>query len=46
LDYSPIKGPEGNIEYLLYLSKMGEQIDYNEITRNILNIVKQSHISL
>ena len=21
LDYSPIKGPEGNIEYLLYLRK-------------------------
>ena len=25
LDYSPIKGPEGNIEYLLYLSKPGGQ---------------------
>ena len=24
LDYSPIKGPEGNIEYLLYLLKRGE----------------------
>jgi 23S rRNA (cytidine1920-2'-O)/16S rRNA (cytidine1409-2'-O)-methyltransferase len=24
LDYSPIKGPEGNIEYLLYLKKSGE----------------------
>lgn len=24
LDYSPIKGPEGNIEYLLFLSKSGE----------------------
>ncbi len=24
LDYSPIKGPEGNIEYLLYLMKRGE----------------------
>lgn len=23
LDYSPIKGPEGNIEYLLYLEKQG-----------------------
>ena len=21
LDFSPVKGPEGNIEYLLYLSK-------------------------
>ena len=24
LDYSPVKGPEGNIEYLLYLVKQGE----------------------
>ena len=24
LDYSPIKGPEGNIEYLMYLAKIGE----------------------
>lgn len=24
LDYSPIRGPEGNIEYLLYLEKPGE----------------------
>ena len=23
LDYSPIRGPEGNIEYLLYLSASG-----------------------
>lgn len=30
LDYSPIKGPEGNIEYLLYLSKVaGEKADIN-----------------
>ena len=26
LDYSPIKGPEGNIEYLLYLEKDGERV--------------------
>ena len=24
LDFSPIKGPEGNIEYLLYIKKNGE----------------------
>lgn len=30
LDFSPIKGPEGNIEYLLYLSKVaGEKADIN-----------------
>ena len=27
LDYSPIKGPEGNIEYLAYLAKNGETTD-------------------
>lgn len=26
LDYSPVKGPEGNIEYLLYLAKEGPEI--------------------
>ena len=25
LDYSPVKGPEGNIEYLLYLQNNGEE---------------------
>jgi 23S rRNA (cytidine1920-2'-O)/16S rRNA (cytidine1409-2'-O)-methyltransferase len=25
LEYSPIKGPEGNIEYLLYLRKMKQE---------------------
>ena len=24
LDFSPIKGPEGNIEYLIHLKKSGE----------------------
>lgn len=27
LSFSPIRGPEGNIEYLLYLSKNGEKLD-------------------
>ena len=26
LDYSPIKGPEGNIEYLMYLAKDGKNV--------------------
>lgn len=43
VSYSPIKGPEGNIEYLLYLSKDKNltQADYN-----IEQIVKQAHGSL
>ncbi len=39
LDYSPIKGPEGNIEYLMYISKKGEDINLD------INLtVEQSHI--
>lgn len=30
LDHSPIKGPEGNIEYLIHLRKNDEVIDYTE----------------
>ena len=43
LDFSPIKGPEGNIEYLIYLKKGGE----NEITEDYAEeIVKLSHTTL
>ena len=39
LSYSPIRGPEGNIEYLLYLGKdMGESI-----SPDIKKIVEESH---
>ena len=44
LSYSPIKGPEGNIEYLAYLTlKDGEK----EVTvEDIKEIVDKSHLSL
>jgi 23S rRNA (cytidine1920-2'-O)/16S rRNA (cytidine1409-2'-O)-methyltransferase len=35
LDYSPIKGPEGNIEYLLHIHKIGDIIDKEENTLTI-----------
>lgn len=38
IDYSPIKGPEGNIEYLMYIGKQGENIDVD-----IDSVVKCSH---
>ncbi len=42
LDFSPIKGPEGNIEYLMYLSKDGENSTY--ITGEIIDdVVTKSH---
>ncbi len=42
LDFSPIKGPEGNIEYLLYLSKDGKNTPFEEDI-SIENVVAQSH---
>ena len=47
LDFSPVKGPEGNIEYLLYLSKNPE--DVNEIGDSqfsINEVVEASHKTL
>lgn len=40
LDFSPIKGPEGNIEYLSYLTRVNNDI---EIEQLIDKIVKDSH---
>lgn len=34
LDYSPIKGPEGNIEYLLHIRKTGDMAGDNSIGEN------------
>lgn len=46
LGFSPIKGPEGNIEYFLYLvkDKVGNEII--DVINKIQEVVKQSHISL
>lgn len=38
LDYSPIKGPEGNIEYLMYVRKSGDSIELDPA-----EIVRASH---
>ena len=45
LDYSPIKGPEGNIEYLIYLRNSNENKELNrELFQNtIKNVVNDSH---
>ena len=42
LDFSPIRGPEGNIEYLLYISK---KADKNNLVNNeqIIQIAESSH---
>jgi len=46
LSYSPIKGPEGNIEYLLYLSKIDQGNYSDEINKIIDQVVTEAHLSL
>lgn len=41
LDYSPIKGPQGNIEFLVYFKKTGEDAKYN-----IEAVVRRAHTEL
>lgn len=43
LEFSPIKGPEGNIEYLLYLQNHGEGQIYSDIPVDCEKIVEQAH---
>ncbi len=45
LSFSPIKGPEGNIEYLIHLKKQGEDF-LTDQDASIKNIVSTSHNSL
>lgn len=44
LDFSPIKGPEGNIEYLIYLQKSDNPKSFINITP--AELVKKSHSEL
>lgn len=44
LDFSPVKGPEGNIEYLLYLTK--EHTDVQSDIIDVHEVVEQSHMTL
>ena len=46
LEFSPIKGPEGNIEYLLYLQKLPEGKQNEEIPFSVEDIVKEAHKTL
>ena len=43
LDYSPIKGPEGNIEYLIYAAK---DDDAPPFECDVGQLVRDSHSSL
>lgn len=44
IDYSPIKGPEGNIEYLFYFEKSDEVTAFSY--DDLKNLVKESHENL
>ena len=40
LTFSPVKGPEGNIEYLLYMQKRNEKMSVAETDKIIKDIEK------
>lgn len=44
LDFSPIKGPQGNIEYLLYIKRSDEP--QNTMTATAAEVVEASHAEL
>ncbi len=44
LDYSPIKGPEGNIEYLIHIKKSDSPCSFTDISPKLL--VEKSHTEL
>lgn len=46
IDYSPIKGPAGNIEYIMYMKKKNDKIDLYNIRKEIIAIVEKSHKEL
>jgi len=46
LTYSPIKGPEGNIEYLLYVRKNAVDVSYESFRTCIDEVVNQAHETL
>ncbi len=47
LEYSPIKGPEGNIEYLLYIEKNEETVTNMENIENLISeTIKGAHQAL
>ena len=44
LDFSPIKGPEGNIEYLLYMEKENDLAEgVNQLPVQIADVVEKAH---
>lgn len=46
LEHSPVKGPEGNIEYLMYLKKCGSEQDSSDVISSAGELVARSHAVL
>ncbi len=46
LEFSPIKGPEGNIEYLLHLKKQEEGYHQEVLPVDVSGVVKKAHETL
>lgn len=46
LSFSPIKGPEGNIEYLIYLDKSRAGMTAEEVRKKLEEVVEESHAVL
>ena len=47
LEFSPIKGPEGNIEYLIHLRKSAEPVQETQADKDaIKKLVEDSHTAL
>ena len=44
LDFSPVKGPEGNIEYLMYIKNCSDKGEMTDV--NAAEVVRRSHESL
>ena len=44
LDYSPVKGPEGNIEYLVHLAN--DNLPESEETADVAAVVRMAHEAL
>ena len=46
LEFSPIKGPEGNIEYLLHIQKQPEGFVQTELPVDVHAVVEEAHKTL
>lgn len=46
LDYSPVKGPEGNIEYLMHIIKTSDADEMADMHDIIVSTVEKAHASL